>query len=702
VRVQSAKLASAERTNILLRAAARVARNVISILDPDELRHRTVDIICDEFGFYYAGVFLIDESGQWAVLRAGRGAAGARMIAEGHKLAVGGDSMIGAATGRREARIALDVGAEAVFFKNPHLPDTRSEMALPLIVGDEVIGALTVQSKEEAAFTQEDITTLQSMADQLAIAIKNSRLHRQNQALLQQAERRARLLQAANQVGQRATSIRDLSELLPQTVDIICAAYGFYYAGVFLLDESGQFAVLRAGRGEAGARMIAEGHRLAVGGRSMIGAAIARRAARIALDVDEETAFFKNPHLPNTRSEMALPLVVGDDVLGAVTVQSVEERAFSADDITTLQTMADHLAIAIHNAQVLQQLEQANRELLRTKTFEVLSTATTQAIHWIGNKLLPMTTAIARIQDDLSSGNIDPDSLREDIGLIAHSAWQIIDVKEQLLGPAREQQPRPALLSDVVQAAAAHMGLHPQQVNIEVAPDTPLALADTTQLTRVVGNLLRNAIEANASRITAAIQPAQESGFVSMRIADDGDGIPPEMLSDIWTSFVTSKGSQHNGLGLPATLHVITQLLGQISVESKAGKTVFTILLPASADTTRTEWKTSADHIVLIDDNDDWAHFVMETLRAAGKKATQQSNVDGETDRADVIIVDAALMARPVADVLAALRNAGAGGKTIVVTAALNVETTTAYLQAGARDVVLKPYTLQELAALLA
>jgi hypothetical protein len=127
--MSSLKLASAQRRATLLHAAARVSKNVTSILDPDELLGRTVDIICDEFGFYYAGVFLLDEPGQWAVLRAGRGAAGAAMVTEGHKLAVGGNSMVGAATGRREARIALDVGEEAVFFKNPHLPETRSEMA---------------------------------------------------------------------------------------------------------------------------------------------------------------------------------------------------------------------------------------------------------------------------------------------------------------------------------------------------------------------------------------------------------------------------------------------------------------------------------------------------------------------------------------------------------------------------------------------
>jgi len=141
----------AERQAALLQASARVSRSIASILDLNLLFNRTVDIICDEFGFYYAGVFVVDESGEWAVLKAGRGEAGRAMLAERHKLHIGGNSMIGAAIENRSGRIALDVGKEAVFFRNPFLPKTRSEMALPLIAGDEVIGALTVQSEIEAA-----------------------------------------------------------------------------------------------------------------------------------------------------------------------------------------------------------------------------------------------------------------------------------------------------------------------------------------------------------------------------------------------------------------------------------------------------------------------------------------------------------------------------------------------------------------------
>ena len=156
-----------------------MANYIAKILDPQELLDRIVDIICSEFNFYYAGVFLLSEDKNWAVLKAGRGKAGAAMIVKKHKLEVGGDSMIGTSISQRKARIALNVGEEAIHFSNPFLPDTRSEMALPLTLGPRVLGAITVQSVEESAFSNEDISTLQGMADLLAIAIDNAKQHKE-------------------------------------------------------------------------------------------------------------------------------------------------------------------------------------------------------------------------------------------------------------------------------------------------------------------------------------------------------------------------------------------------------------------------------------------------------------------------------------------------------------------------------------------
>lgn len=165
-----------ERSTQLL-TAADVSKSISTILDPKELICETVDLIQDRFGFYYVGLFVVEGGSEFAVLHAGTGEAGQKMLAAGHRLAVGGQSMVGRCVADGEARIALDVGEEAVHFDNPYLPETRSELALPLCVRGECLGALTVQSRRESAFLAGDVIILQSMADQLAVALLNARLY---------------------------------------------------------------------------------------------------------------------------------------------------------------------------------------------------------------------------------------------------------------------------------------------------------------------------------------------------------------------------------------------------------------------------------------------------------------------------------------------------------------------------------------------
>ena len=665
-----------QRHATLLKAAARAAKNITTILNPQELFERTVEIICEEFGFYYAGVFLLDSTKQYAVLAAGRGEAGKAMITEGHKLAVGGNSMIGASIANRQGRIALDVGAEAVFFENPHLPKTRSEMALPLIVGEDVIDAL------------------QTMADQLAIAIQNSNLHRQ-------AERRSRLLKAANRVGKEVTSILNIEELLPQTVNIICESYNLYYAGVFLVDEANEYAVLRSGYGKAGKAMLADGHKLKIGTDSMIGACIALGEARIALDVGEERVHFKNPHLPYTRSEMALPLIYGGRALGAVTIQSSEERAFSEDDITTLLTMAEHLAVAINNAHLIDELQEANAEILRNKVFEALTTASTEAIHWIGNKTLPISLTVARLREEIADGKVDLESLREDLDMISESTAQIIQVKEQLIGAVREMLPRPVLFADLIQTAIYQRRIPEKIVNLKIDPRTAYVIADSTQLTRALGNILQNAAEAGAKSVKVSVRPTEERGMLEIDIEDDGAGMSEEVMRKAWSPFFSTRGVSHHGLGLPAAMHVVSQAQGRIALVSEEGRgTTVAMFLPQGRINVEQIQPGIVKDILLIDDNDDWAKLFAELLKGTKINLTQSTDLN-KLPSADLILVDENIASLSLTEILSALSKAGLASKTVILTSAINPERVTEYLRDGVKDVTVKPYSSSEVSELL-
>ena len=172
----SARTAELNQRTELIETAGHIAREISQISDLDTLLPETVNSVRDRFGFYHAGIFMVDERGEFAVLKAATGEAGRLMLSNKHQLKVGAEGIVGYVTSHGEARIALDVGADAVHFRNPILPDTHSEMALPIIINGNTIGALDVQSKQENAFTLEDARILQSVADQLAVAIDKARL----------------------------------------------------------------------------------------------------------------------------------------------------------------------------------------------------------------------------------------------------------------------------------------------------------------------------------------------------------------------------------------------------------------------------------------------------------------------------------------------------------------------------------------------
>lgn len=168
------------------RSAESLVRKMNSILDPAQLIQTSAELIKETFDLYYVGVFLIDPAHEYAVLRYGTGAEGRRMVANRHRLAVGGYSMIGWTTQTHQSRLALDVGEEAVHFDNPDLPETRSELSLPLQTENGILGALTIQSSESNAFSQHQVDLLQQLVDTLAVALERANAFDQTRLTLEE------------------------------------------------------------------------------------------------------------------------------------------------------------------------------------------------------------------------------------------------------------------------------------------------------------------------------------------------------------------------------------------------------------------------------------------------------------------------------------------------------------------------------------
>jgi signal transduction histidine kinase len=471
-------------------------------------------------------------------------------------------------------------------------------------------------------------------------AERNATLAQENRQMVAVLQRRQRLLEAAARVGRNITSILDLDELLRTTVDIICEEYNLYYSAIYLLDAPNERLELYAGHGEAGAAMLAAGHFIALDAGVAAAIAVRERKAHITREMQDEP--LRNPQLSKTRSEMALPLIVQDAVLGVLSVQSDRADAIEDDDRTALQALADQIAVAIKNAQLLRDLHEAHQELVRTKTFEAIATATGEAIHWVGNKAAPIPGSARRVREDLyqilaivrvlsaeqperikqhalwpsldktlavaAQQGVDLDeiagqlsalsperlgqmfggveSIIEDLAIIEKSATTILDIKEDLIGPARLQNVKAVSLAELLRDVIAGMGLPQGVVRTEFASEIPPVQGDARQLNRVFINLVKNAWEAlhehPQPQIDVIARAADDPRMVVVQVRDNGPGIPPEMIDKIWVTFFTTKGDRGGtGLGLAASMEIIKQSGGNIWVESMPGEgTTFTVTLP--------------------------------------------------------------------------------------------------------------------------
>jgi len=198
------RTASLERKAIQLETTAEIARLASEMLDPSELMSQAVNLIQARFGFYHASIFLLDETGLWANLVASTGEAGKALISQHHRLAAGSASIIGWVTANRLPRITMDVADDPFYFRNPLLPDTRSEMAVPLVVGTRLLGALDVHSTVPEAFQEDDVRAIEAIATELAIAIDSTRLILETQRQLERFE--SSYLDLARQSWRRITS----------------------------------------------------------------------------------------------------------------------------------------------------------------------------------------------------------------------------------------------------------------------------------------------------------------------------------------------------------------------------------------------------------------------------------------------------------------------------------------------------------------
>jgi len=234
------------------------------------------------------------------------------------------------------------------------------------------LGSGELDAEFDDADLEGELATLARSLNNLAVSVRTSIVTLERRVAertadleisRQQTERRAQELQTISEISRVISTEQRLDILLPLITRLVSERFDFYHVGIFLIDNAGQFAVLQVANSEGGQRMLERGHKLEVGQTGIVGNVAQSGKTRIVLDVGSDAVYFDNPDLPNTRSEMALPLNLRGQTVGVLDVQSLKPGAFNESDANTLGILADHVAVTIDNARLFEQSRLALSEL---------------------------------------------------------------------------------------------------------------------------------------------------------------------------------------------------------------------------------------------------------------------------------------------------------------------------------------------------
>jgi len=584
-----------EKRAAQLAASAEVARSATAILDVDLLLDEAVKLISEQFGFYHAGVFLVDDQNEYAILKAASSKGGKRMLERSHRLKVGKVGIVGYVAATGESRIALDVGKDAIHFVNPDLPDTRSEMGLPLKARERVIGVLDVQSTKESAFSEEDVAVLQLLTDQLATAIANANLF---QRVREDANRRA----LVNEVNQAAASSLNIAELLARSGEAI-SRQNEMPCIIFEWDTEEEKALTPITVHDSAGLDVtpAEPAPITAEMDPAMFQAIRTHQLQVLFDVSS--------HVQGAAAELAeqldlldtayIPLVSRDRVLGLLALgRQRGHPALDEGELSFLEVVATNLGVALENARLFQDAVETAQRLAEVDRLK------SQFLANMSHELrTPLNSIIGFYRVILKE--IDgplTDMQRTDLETIYKSGQHLLGLINDVLEVSKiaagkmelafEDVDLQEIIKGVMSTAIALVKDSPIELQQSIAPDLPTVRGDARRLRQVIINLVGNAAkftEEGFVRVEADVAPAKDGGSptdVVIAVIDSGIGIAEDKIQNIFEAFTqvdasTTRRAGGTGLGLSICQSYVELHSGRMWVESVVGEgSTFYISLP--------------------------------------------------------------------------------------------------------------------------
>jgi signal transduction histidine kinase len=456
-------------------------------------------------------------------------------------------------------------------FNTTYPPEFRSLLVAPVQSGGKQIGTISVQSKTTDAFTGKDEELLNALGVQAAIAIENTHLFESIQQHLREVD-------ALYRTSQMLASSLNADELIVGVVALLQQVFNYYHAQIFLLDPSNGDLILEKASGDIGEQLLQREFRLP-SGTGIVGHVAETGQPFLTNDVNNVVFFYRNPLIPDTQSELSVPIKVEGNVVGILDIQDTPPHRFTDDDLQLMIAVADQLAVALQKAHLyadlqtsLQQEQTVRTQLIQSERLALVGRLLASVSHELNNPLQAIQNALFLLKDEKNLSG----QAKQDLDIILSEAERMAALIERLRSayrPVRMTDFQPVQLNVLIEDVFALMSTHMRHREIVFEfipePELPPVSGIADQLRQVVLNLFLNAVEVMkpGGRLTVETANLPEQNEALLTIRDSGPGIAEEILPKIFDPFITSKQTG-TGLGLTITHDIVEQHHGRILAEN--------------------------------------------------------------------------------------------------------------------------------------
>ena len=616
--ITSRKVALAQQTHLQqLKVAADISEQLTSILEHDRLLEAVVSRLQEYFEFYHVHIYLFDARGSQLVIDVGSGDVGQKLRGEKHKIKLDFEhSLVATAARQRQPIVVDDVRQNPDFLPNPYLPDTRSEVAVPILSGGQLLGVLDVQDDEVARFTANDIDVLRTIAGQVATALENARLFEQVEQSLEETAIRFEVSQALaksqteedvlDAILEQGTSYNNSLNDAGKDADF-ASKFGVVSAKIQLTisTHSGEETLLVRRHHSADHKIMTSPATTLSLETHPILSYLSPGSPLISLNIQEDSRYGERVHdfykSIGTKSIAVFPLAISGQLLGMIEVVSSNAAIFKNENtLYFYQSLAQQGAVALRSAQLFDHT-QRTADHLRT-----LDRLKSEFLANMSHELRTPLNSIIGYSEIMLMGINGPlnDDMTEDMEAIRNSGQHLLRLINDILDLAKIEAGKMSLeikelelsgLFDEVRVShAALLRNRLVSMMVDIAPDVPPIYADRVRLNQILTNLVSNAIKFTEEgtislRVTHDAEFAGKiGGRVAISVEDQGIGIEKDDIPLIFAEFRQVDGSstrraEGTGLGLAITKHLVNMHGGSIKVESILGQgSTFTVELPVA------------------------------------------------------------------------------------------------------------------------